>query len=90
MIDPKGVIGPAGYEIGPFMLNPWISPINPDRFKVQAAWRVSILSERLGWERAFIVNWATTHAVLSTWWDLEENMDWQYPLNCAQILASMG
>ncbi len=90
VIDPKGVIGPAGYEIGPFMLNPWISPINPDMFKVQAARRVSILSERLGWKRDFILNWATTHAVLSTWWDLEENMDWQYPLNCAQILASMG
>ncbi len=23
VIDPKGVIGPAGYEVGPFMLNPW-------------------------------------------------------------------
>src|SRR5688572_15821677 len=25
IIDPKGVIGPVGYEVGPFMINPWDS-----------------------------------------------------------------
>ena len=25
VIDPKGVIGPAGYEVGPLMINPWNS-----------------------------------------------------------------
>lgn len=89
VIDPKGVIGPAGYEVGPLMLNPWIKPLNMDRFQVQTERRVSILSERLGWERSLILNWATAHAVLSAWWDMEENMDWQYPLSCAQILAHM-
>ncbi|HET9908792.1 MAG TPA: aminoglycoside phosphotransferase family protein, partial [Anaerolineales bacterium] len=23
VIDPKGVVGPAGYEVGPFLINPW-------------------------------------------------------------------
>ena len=90
VIDPKGVIGPAGYEIGPLMLNPWISPLNTNQFKVQTERRVGILSERLGWERGFILNWATAHAVLSAWWDFEENMDWQYPISCAQVFANLG
>ena len=90
VIDPKGVIGPAGYEIGPLMLNPWNSPLNTNQFKVQTERRVGILSERLGWERGFILNWATAHAVLSAWWDFEENMDWQYPISCAQVFANLG
>lgn len=90
VIDPKGVIGPAGYEIGPLMLNPWSRSFDAHLFKVQTERRVSILSERLGWERGFILNWATAHAILSAWWDLEENMDGQYPLSCAQVFAGMG
>lgn len=72
------------------MLNPWISPLNTNQFKVQTERRVGILSERLGWERGFILNWATAHAVLSAWWDFEENMDWQYPISCAQVFANLG
>ncbi|MBK7316338.1 aminoglycoside phosphotransferase family protein [Candidatus Villigracilis affinis] len=32
VIDPKGVIGPAGYEIGPLMLNPWDSIFGRNQF----------------------------------------------------------
>ena len=28
MIDPKGVIGPAGYEVGPLLINPWGDLLN--------------------------------------------------------------
>jgi streptomycin 6-kinase len=57
-IDPKGVIGPVGYEIGPLMLNPWNK-------------------------------WTLAHAVLSAWWNIEDSMDWEPPLNCAVILSEI-
>jgi streptomycin 6-kinase len=89
VIDPKGVIGPAGYEVGPLMLNPRNSPSDWNRFKVQTWRRVSILSERLGWPRETIIQWSLAHAVLSAWWDLEDGMDWKYPLACAEIFSEI-
>jgi len=88
-IDPKGVIGPVGYEIGPLMLNPWIKPMDRSRLKVQTERRVEIIKERLGWEREKIIQWALAHAVLSAWWDIEDGMDWEYPLNCAKIFSEL-
>ncbi len=89
VIDPKGVIGPAGYEVGPLMLNPWNSLSDGSSFKVQTERRVSILSERLGWERRKILNWATAHAVLSAWWSVEDNMDSGYSMQCAKIFSEL-
>lgn len=86
-IDPKGVIGPVGYEIGPLMLNPWIKPMDRNRFQVQTNRRVDIIHERLGWQRERILHWTLAHAVLSAWWDYEDGMDWEYALACAGIVA---
>ena len=85
MIDPKGVIGPAGYEIGPFMLNPWNSSL--DRIRLER--RVSIFADRLGWERESIIKWSTAHAVLSAWWDIQDGMDASHTLRCAKIFSGM-
>jgi streptomycin 6-kinase len=87
-IDPKGVVGPVGYEIGPLMLNPWGSLMDNDQFKVQTKRRVDILHERLGWEREMTIQWALAHAVLSAWWDYP-NLDWNYSLNCAKIFSEL-
>jgi streptomycin 6-kinase len=88
-IDPKGVIGPVGYEIGPLMINPWNSISDGVSFKAQTKRRINIISERLSWERETIINWATAHAVLSAWWDFQDNMDWKYSLWCAEIFAEI-
>jgi streptomycin 6-kinase len=88
-IDPKGVIGPAGYEIGPLMINPWGSLSDGNRLKVQTERRVGILSERLSWERETIINWALAHAVLSAWWSIEDDMDEGYSLQCAKIFSEI-
>jgi streptomycin 6-kinase len=87
VIDPKGVIGPAGYEVGPFLLNPWEEPLNESRFRVQAKKRFYILSEHLGMERERIREWGIAHAVLSSWWDFEDNMSWEYSMACAEMLC---
>ena len=90
-IDPKGVIGPAGYEIGPLMINPWGSLSDGVSFKAQTKRRMSILSERLGWERESILNWATAHAVLSTWWDTQpDGTGGEYSLWCAEMFSEIN
>jgi streptomycin 6-kinase len=88
-IDPKGVIGPVGYEVGPLMLNPWNNSMDRSRLKVQTERRVDIIKERLGWERERIIQWSLAHAVLSAWWDIEDSMNWEYPLNCARIFSEI-
>ena len=89
IIDPKGVIGPVGYEVGPLMLNPWGSISDWGRFKIQTEKRVSILVERLGWEREAIINWAIAHAILSAWWNIEDDMEDEYSMQCAKIFSGI-
>ena len=89
VIDPKGVIGPVGYEVGPLMLNPWSSISDWSRFKVHAERRVSILAERLGWEREKIIKWSTAHAILSAWWSIEDNMEDANTIQCAEIFSQL-
>jgi streptomycin 6-kinase len=86
VIDPKGVIGPRGYEVGPLLTNPYESFLNGSDPKAQTARRVAILSERLGMERERIRAWGTCHSVLSAWWSLEDKGDWTYAIRCAEII----
>ena len=89
-IDPKGVIGTAGYEIGPLLLNPWQGISDSTRFKAQTERRVGILAERLGWERQTILNWSTAHAVLSACWDVrEDGTGAEYALWCAELFSGL-
>ena len=88
IIDPKGVIGPAGYEIGPLMLNPWNNSMDENQLKVQTKRRIDILQEELGWEREKVVRWSTAHAVLSAWWDYPSG-DWDYSLRCAKVFSEI-
>ena len=89
IIDPKGVIGPTGYEVGPLMINPWDSFSDGTNFQIITERRVSILSERLSWEREKIINWATAHAVLSAWWSIEDGMEDEYSMQCARIFSEI-
>ncbi len=97
IIDPKGVIGPAGYEVGPLMINPWNSlsdGIRPalswtEGFNVQTERRIDIFRERLGWERENLIRWSLAHSVLSAWWDFESGLDWEYSMNCARVFAEI-
>jgi streptomycin 6-kinase len=89
VIDPKGVIGPAEYEIGPLMINPWGRVLNGEKPHQRAARRLAILSERLGVERRRLCDWAIAHAVLSAWWSVESNEDWRYTIRCAELFADL-
>ena len=85
-IDPKGVIGPAAYEVGPLLMNPLGFLNRSDAVQITER-RIDILSERLGFERERIREWGIAHAVLSAWWSLEDTMDWKYSMRCAEIIA---
>lgn len=89
VIDPKGVIGPAGYEIGPLMLNPWDGSMGSDQFKVHAKRRVDIIRERTGWAREKIISWALAHSILSAWWD-HPSEGWANTLEWTKVFAELA
>jgi streptomycin 6-kinase len=86
-IDPKGVIGPHGYDVGPLLINPIDHFLNGSNPKSQTEKRIAILSEMLDMERERIRAWGICHAVLSAWWSIEDNdPGWgDYSVGCAEI-----
>jgi streptomycin 6-kinase len=89
IIDPKGVIGPACYEVGPLLMNPWSDLINMKDYRGMTRRRIDILHERLGFERERIREWGVAHAVLSAWWGIEDNTGWEYALAFAEMIAEL-
>jgi streptomycin 6-kinase len=89
IIDPKGVIGPAGYEVGPLLLNPWGELINRSDVQKITKRRIDILHEHLGFERERIHAWGLAHAVLSSWWSIEDNTGWEYAAAFAEMIAEL-
>jgi len=85
-IDPKGVVGPKGYEVGPLLINPYERFLNGNDPGGLTAKRMAILSELLGMERERIRNWGISHCILSAWWSLEDGQDWTSAIRCAGII----
>ncbi len=70
VIDPKGVIGAPEYDACPILINP-ISEIPNEAEAIRRTQRrISILSERLGFDRQRVLRWATCFSLLSDWWDV--------------------
>ena len=90
VIDPKGVIGPACYEVGPLLINPWGDLLNGNNYRQLTKRRIDILHEKLGFERERIREWGLAHAVLSAWWSIEEHGDWHYALAFAEMIAELS
>jgi streptomycin 6-kinase len=90
IIDPKGVIGPACYEVGPLLMNPWGELIDKAGVQQITKRRIDILHEHLGFERERIREWGLAHAVLSAWWGIEDNTGWEYSLAIAEMLADLN
>ncbi len=69
-IDPKGVAGPAEYEAGPLLMNPWGKMLDETEAVRRSQRRIAILAERLGFDRQRLWMWAVCHSLLSAWWDM--------------------
>jgi streptomycin 6-kinase len=89
VIDPKGVTGPACYEVGPLLINPWTELIESKDQREMTRRRIDILHERLGFERERIREWGLAHAVLSAWWGIEDHTGWEYALAFAEMIADL-
>jgi streptomycin 6-kinase len=89
VIDPKGVIGPACYEVGPLLINPWGDILSVTRYRRVMKRRIDILHEHLGFERERIREWGLAHAVLSAWWSFEDNTGWEPALAFAEMMAEL-
>ncbi len=89
IIDPKGVIGPAGYEVGPLLINPWGELINRSDIQKITKRRIDILHEHLGFERERIREWGLAHAVLSALWGIEDHTGWEYAAAFADMMAGL-
>ncbi|MGA2489300.1 MAG: aminoglycoside phosphotransferase family protein [Anaerolineales bacterium] len=73
VIDPKGVIGPAEYEVGPLLINPYHVMPEETQAVHHTQRRIAILSERLGFDPQHLRAWAICHSVLSSFWDMAED-----------------
>jgi streptomycin 6-kinase len=89
VIDPKGVIGPACYEVGPLLINPWGDLLNLPNYRQLTQRRIDILHECLGFERERIREWALAHAILSAWWSIEEHGEWRFAAGFAEMIAEL-
>lgn len=85
-IDPKGLVGDPGYEVGAFLYNPDLSQRpNLDRLLQR---RIDLLAEQLGFDRVRIRGWGIAQAVLSACWTIEDNGDgWDYVIDIGERLT---
>jgi streptomycin 6-kinase len=87
-IDPKGMIGDPGYEVGPFLVNPWSRLGRTDR--IELARRLDNLADELGYDRQRLRDWGIAHAVLSACWTIEDGgNDWPGAIATARTLLSI-
>lgn len=90
IIDPKGIIGDPGYDLGAFLYNPWPGLLElPDPGRVIAR-RVDQLAEGLGMERARVRGWGIAQAVLSACWSVDDDHDWRYTITCGEYLSAIS
>jgi streptomycin 6-kinase len=85
-IDPKGVVGERGFEVGAWLRNPLPADYPGDLRRLLGR-RLDIFTERLGLERKRLAAWGLAGAVLSGWWSYEEQgSGWERALGLAEAL----
>ncbi|MGE3273348.1 MAG: aminoglycoside phosphotransferase family protein [Chloroflexota bacterium] len=89
VIDPKGMLGDPGYEVGSLLLNP-DPESSPPKSAAMLARRLDILAESLGYDRQRLRLWGIVHAVMSACWSAENDGDgWQNAIIAAERLLDL-
>lgn len=84
-IDPKGMTGDRGYDVGPFICNP--HPQDGPRSPALLNRRLDILAEELEYDRPRLREWSIAHAVLSACWSAESHgRGWEAAVAVAEML----
>lgn len=87
-IDPKGIVGDPGYEVGALLYNQL--PAASADWRPVIARRVDQLAEALEIDRARLLGWGLFQAVLSSWWSYEDHGEgWDETIAVAEILDSL-
>lgn len=91
VIDPKGVLGEAEFDLGAFLRNPLYDYPSGTDYKKAETRRILQFSEELGFDKKRICNWAFACAVISLIWFLEdENTFKDIYVQNAEILLSLN
>lgn len=89
IIDPKGLVGERGYDIGQWMVNPIGIDKNPELPRLTDT-RLDWFSDLLGIERYRLWQWAMVQTVLGDCWNLESDVATDlYAQPIASILANL-
>lgn len=89
-IDPKGLVGEPAYETGALLRNPIPQVFDYPNQISMTEYRVAILAEELGFERARIRGWGLAQAVLSACWSIEdEGYGWEPAITMAEWCAAL-
>ncbi len=72
-LDPKGLVGDPGYEVGPLLSNPWLKVATWPHFERVLARRLDVLAEHLSYDRERLRCWGLAQQVLSAWWTYEDH-----------------
>lgn len=88
-IDPKGIVGDPGYEVGPFMINRLPEGASAAATLEIFSQRLSIFSDKLEISRERLTLWAFCYAVLSALWEMEEGAEWQGIIGLARLLEKL-
>ncbi|HMM40718.1 MAG TPA: aminoglycoside phosphotransferase family protein [Thermomicrobiales bacterium] len=89
-IDPKGIVGEPAYEPGALLRNPIPEIATMPQLPRLLSRRIDLLSERLDLDRQRVRGWGIAQAVLSAWWDIDdETGGWEIPIACAEALVAV-
>lgn len=84
VIDPKGVVGERGYEIGPFLLN------IADQTQEVLAYLLAMLTDELGLDRKRVQEWCIAQAMLSACWTVEDHgYGWEKTVEYTERIAAI-
>lgn len=89
-IDPAGILGDPGYEVGSLLINPL--PETPERADLSdlLRTRLEILSSELDMPLERLRRWGIFKCVLSAWWDFEDHgRGWEPAITVAHALACL-
>jgi len=89
-LDPKGVAGEPGYEVGAFLHNPGTRLLRMPQPSRILARRLDQLAEELDLDRQRLASWGLAHTVLSAWWSYEDQgYGWESAIAYAGYLSSL-
>lgn len=89
-IDPKGICGDPGYEVGSFMLNQLPAGASDAETMTILEQRLLIFSAELEIRRERLASWAFCHAVLSALWNYEESTEWLSTIRLAEMCSILS